>query len=182
MSPELIRPPPGPGSLVVRGYSEVGREKLSQNVFDDAGLKTLRSVPDAKEMFEMGPNKGPGQEREPNRFPSSQQLPGFEDFMNTFFWDAQALGMEILRSIASGLGLEEEYFVKYHEDADNGFRLIRYPPVQRAQMRAGTTARTTPHTDFGTITILFQDDVGGLEVEDPAKPGTYCESFALGSQ
>jgi isopenicillin N synthase-like dioxygenase len=148
---------------------------LSQNVFDDNGLKTLRAVPDAKDMFEMGPDRGAGQVREPNRYPSQDVLPGFEDFTKAFFWNAQDLGMEILRCIATGLGLEENYFVDYHQDADNLFRLIRYPPVERAAIRAGTTARTTPHTDFGSITILFQDDVGGLEVEDPATPGTYSK-------
>lgn len=177
MSPDLLRPEPTPGdsSFVARGYSPVGREKLSQNVDDDGGLKTLRAVPDAKDMFEMGPNEGVGQEREQNRYPSEDVLPGFQAFTQEFFQDAHQLGMEILRCIASGLGLEDDYFVNYHQDADNLFRLIRYPAVEREAMRKGTTARTTPHTDYGSITILFQDSVGGLEVEDPAKPGTYSK-------
>lgn len=33
------------------------------------------------------------------------------------------------------------------------------------------------HSDFGTITILFQDDAGGLEVEDPHNPGTFIVCF-----
>lgn len=91
------------------------------------------------------------------------------------------MGMDILRCIATGLELEEEYFADLHRDKDDLFRLIRYPPVERAAMRAGTTARTTPHTDYGSITILFQDNVGGLEVENPAKPGTYSELSHLRS-
>lgn len=175
--PKIQRPAQVAGdfNFVARGYSPVGSEKLSQNVFDDNGIRTLRSVPDAKDMFEMGPFREPAMSREPNRYPPEAALPGFQAFTQAFFWDAHALGMDILRAIALGLGLREEYFVECHEDADNLLRLIRYPAIAREQMRSGKTARTTPHTDFGSITILFQDDVGGLEVEDPAKPGTYSK-------
>lgn len=132
-------------------------------------------MPDVKDLFEMGPGKGPGEEREPNLFPPKESLPGFEEFTTRFFWEAHELGMNILRSIATGLGIEENYFVDYHQDADNLFRFIRYPPVERAAIVEGTKARTSPHTDFGSITILFQDDVGGLEVENPADPGNYSK-------
>ena len=41
-------------------------------------------------------------------------------------------------------------------------RLLHYPPVPHG-LPAGTV-RCGEHTDYGTITLLFQDDVGGLEV------------------
>lgn len=68
-----------------RGYSPNGREKLSQ-ILNDDGLKSLRAVPDSKDMYEMGPDKGPGQTREPNRYPPKEALPGFEDFTTAFFF------------------------------------------------------------------------------------------------
>ncbi|KAF1810059.1 Clavaminate synthase-like protein [Eremomyces bilateralis CBS 781.70] len=178
MSPELRRPEPEsiPGNLQIcaRGYGPVGMEKLSNlDPNDENGLKAHRGIPDAKELFETGPYWGIGQEREPNRYPSKDVLPGFEEFVKEFFMEAQELTLDILRSIAIGLGLEENYFVHYHEDADNLFRFLRYPPIERATLSSGETARTSPHTDFGTITILFQDDVGGLQVENPENPGTY---------
>ncbi|KAF9891713.1 hypothetical protein FE257_003725 [Aspergillus nanangensis] len=174
-SPSVIRPDPEQNSYIARGYSPIGREKLSQAT-DHSQLETLRAVPDAKDMFEMGADKGVPQSREPNRYPAETALPGFEKWTRSFFWDAHGLSMDILRSIAVGLGLEENYFVDYHQDADNLFRLIRYPAVERDALVAGTTARTTPHTDYGSITVLFQDDVGGLEVEDPANPGSYLKA------
>jgi isopenicillin N synthase-like dioxygenase len=177
--PDLLRPEDSDTSYTARCYSPVGREKLSNTVDDENGLKALRAVPDAKDMFESGPDSGPGALREPNRFPPSALLPGFEDFNREFFWEAHELSMQVLRSIGVGLGLAEDYFVQYHEEADNLFRLIRYPSVLRKQLVEGTTARTTPHTDYGSITILFQDDVGGLEVEDPARPGTFSEYCLL---
>lgn len=170
--PGLIRPEPGDKYFVARGYSPIGREKLSQAV-DNGELESLRAVPDVKDMFEMGPDRGVPEQREPNRYPPKNEIPGFEEFTKDFYWDAHNLSMNVLRSIAIGLGLDEDYFVSCHQDADNLFRLIRYPAIERSSLVEGSSARTSPHTDYGSITLLFQDDVGGLEVEDPKKPGTY---------
>lgn len=171
-SPAVLRPEQE--TPTNRGYCPVGREKLSQ-VLNDDGLKKTRAVPDAKDLYEMGPDKGPGYAREPNRYPPRDALPGFEDFTKSFFSEAHELSMDILRCIAAGLGLDENYFAQYHEDADDLFRLIRYPAVEREAIRTGRTARTSPHTDYGSITLLFQDNVGGLQVEDPSNPGTYSK-------
>lgn len=177
MDPNNRRPDADPvtGGITARGYAPVGAEKLSQHqqYKDEASLKKLHDVPDLKDMWEFGPAAGPGSVREPNRYPAKDVIPGFEDFMQQFFVEAHSLGHDILRCIAEGLDLVPSYFVDYHQDADNLLRLIRYPAVERAAIDAGTAARTSPHADYGSITILFQDDVGGLQVEDPAQPGTY---------
>jgi hypothetical protein len=54
-------------------------------------------------------------------------------------------------------------------------RLIHYPAVERKALVSGAAARIPAHSDYGSITILFQDAVGGLQVEDSKNPGNYCE-------
>lgn len=41
-----------------------------------------------------------------------------------------------------------------------------YPAVLAKEIRTETAARQAAHSDFGTLTLLFQHDVGGLEVAD----------------
>ena len=61
------------------------------------------------------------------------------------------------------LGLPEDYFAPYYVQTDSTARLLHYPPLSTppaaGQLRAGA------HTDFGGINVLFQDDVGGLEIQ-----------------
>ena len=94
-------------------------------------------------------------------WPSS--LPNFEPTVMTFYRHCiQSVAPKILQAFAIALGLPEPYFDDKHRD--NYFlRLLHYPPLHHplepGQRRAGT------HTDYGSITLLLQDEVGGLEVQ-----------------
>ncbi|KIV82519.1 hypothetical protein PV11_04622 [Exophiala sideris] len=179
--PEVARPTAEEGAktYTARGYSALGREKVSQDVYDDDKLKTLRAVADFKEFFDIGADKGPPAVREPNRFPSKDAIPGFEDFMLKFFWECHKFGLDILRAIAIGFDIDEDYFVNFHQDADHLLRLLHYPAVERKSLVSGAKARIPAHSDFGSITVLFQDSVGGLQVEDSKYPGNYLPAPPL---
>lgn len=51
------------------------------------------------------------------------------------------------------------------ERSDAQFRILHYMPVAKKTIDSEKHARIHPHTDFGFCTILFQDSVGGLEID-----------------
>lgn len=88
------------------------------------------------------------------------------------------LHIEVMRAIAVGMGLDASYFDGYTDVGDNTLRLLHYPGVKKSvfaenklQVRAGE------HTDYGSITLLFQDDRGGLQVKSPQ--GTFVDATPI---
>ena len=52
-------------------------------------------------------------------------------------------------------------------------------PVAAAEIESGQKERLGTHSDFGTVTLLFQDDCGGLEVEAPREPGKFISATPI---
>ncbi|GKT91133.1 flavonol synthase/flavanone 3-hydroxylase [Colletotrichum tofieldiae] len=153
-----------------RGYSGIGREKVSQMVFDAKQISELRKVPDFKESYEIGREDD---DHLPNIWIPEGSLPGFRSFFNHFYEVCYQLELHLLRAMALGMGLNGDFFQRYHVQKDNQIRLLHYPPVDEKLLRVGQVERLGAHTDFGSMTLLFQDDVGGLEVEDPNEEGKF---------
>ncbi|KAI9652945.1 MAG: hypothetical protein M1831_006274 [Alyxoria varia] len=171
-----------------RGYSRMGQEKVT-NLEDKNQVEELREqAPDLKESFEIGRE---GQEGMPNRWPagiletaeSGRERPedvDFERTMREFFLVCKELHAQILRAIAVGLGIEEGWFDEFTVVGDNTLRLLHYPPAlgrvfqkNKNQLRAGA------HTDYGSITLLFQDERGGLQVQSPTTASGLSDSLFL---
>lgn len=90
------------------------------------------------------------------------------------------LGHALMEGIALSLGLEGSYFAdRYTADPLILFRIFHYPP-QPSGPDASSVWGVGEHTDYGLLTILKQDDAGGLEVKSksgwigaPPIPGTF---------
>jgi isopenicillin N synthase-like dioxygenase len=97
--------------------------------------------------------------------------------MTGFYSHCFDAAKEIIRAITLGIGLEDEdYLLRFHSGNNNQLRLLHYPPVETEKLSSDALARMPAHTDWGTITMLFQDDCGGLQVEDSEVPGKFVEA------
>jgi len=69
-----------------------------------------------------------------------------------------------MRGFALGLGLPENYFAVH--GTSNPLLLLRFfnYPTQPAPKDLQVQWGVGEHTDYGLLTILWQDDVGGLQV------------------
>ncbi|KAL4805121.1 hypothetical protein BDV18DRAFT_152968 [Aspergillus unguis] len=169
-SSEKNKAPHPPEGWYHRGYSGIGREKVVQMVFDDAGIAQRRAVPDVKESYEIGNETD---ETMKNIWIPEESLPGFRGFFNMFFEECSRLETLLLRLLAIGMGLDESFLLEFHKNRTNQCRLLHYPPVEESLLKTGKAERIAAHTDFSTMTILFQDSVGGLEVESIHEKGKF---------
>ncbi len=94
--------------------------------------------------------------------------------MTQFYWVCFSAASDILRALALGLALEDEdHLLRLHSGHYNQLRLLHYPPIFAHAVEDGSMARMPAHTDWSSMTMLFQDDSGGLEIEDPHTPGRF---------
>ncbi|KAI1416231.1 hypothetical protein F5Y13DRAFT_154877 [Hypoxylon sp. FL1857] len=100
--------------------------------------------------------------------------------MIEFYWKCFGAAKELLRALAVGIGLEDEdFFLRFHSGENNQLRLLHYPPVEAEKLSSNAVARMPAHSDWGTITMLFQDDCGGLQVEHPNEPGHFVDATPM---
>lgn len=159
-----------------RGYVAHGREKVS-NLTDKADVEALKAqVPDLKESYEIGRENEPGH---PNNWPTiDQEATTFKHTMVEFFDKCKQLHMQVMQAIAVGMDIDETYFDSYTDAGDNTLRLLHYPGVKREVFQKNKEqVRAGEHTDYGSITLLFQDDRGGLQVKSPK--GTFVNATPI---
>ena len=80
---------------------------------------------------------------------------------------------QILQALEQGLGLPDSRIQSLCTRDEAELRLTHYPPIEVSRLKEGKTTRIAEHTDFGTVTLLFQDSTGGLEVEDQQEEGRF---------
>jgi isopenicillin N synthase-like dioxygenase len=165
----MLAPHPAGGSHH-RGYSAPGVEKVSQHQYDANELNKLRDVPDYKESYESG---NVDDDAQPNIWLPEDKLPGFRTFMESYFRSCADLVHRILDSLSIALDVPEPGLSPTHSKSLFQLRLLHYPAIAAEELVQNKRSRINAHSDFGTLTLLFQDSVGGLEVEDPHKPGVF---------
>jgi isopenicillin N synthase-like dioxygenase len=181
--------PHPPGWAVHRGYSWPGLEKVSNAISTDVDAKNrtdvdpeearqkllseMRAVQDFKESYEVGSDENAEQ---PNVWLPDGVLDDWRPVMTEFYWICFEAAKNVLRALALGIGLEDEdRLLKLHSGHYNQLRLLHYPPIPASVLEQGEMERMPAHNDWSTITLLFQDDIGGLQVESPSEKGKFID-------
>jgi isopenicillin N synthase-like dioxygenase len=120
----------------------------------------------------------------PNKWPDD--LPWFRQPVEAYGKAVAALGTRLLRLIALSLEMPAHFFDGMFDKPCTTHSMIHYPP-QPGQ--AGTDERefgASQHTDYGLLTLLSQDPIGGLQIrkrngdwiEAPYIRGTFVINIA----
>jgi len=156
-----------------RGFVPAGQTVLGKGLKPDLKESFNFSVelaPDDPDILAGKPLAGP------NQWPD---LPGWKQDVQAYYETVVTLGNHVLRGLALALELPEDYFTKLYARHIGRCRLLHYPPhpgaVNDDQFGAAR------HSDYGCITLLLQDPLGGLEVQNragdwiaaPFVPGTF---------
>lgn len=135
-----------------QGYVGIERERLNPN-----------KLGDLKEAFNI------------SRLNNTQTQ---EPCIVEFFQACTNLANQILEAFARTLELPVDFFANNHNQNHHTLRLLHYPPLQKPLLPEQT--RAGEHSDYGSITLLFQHEISGLEIQTasgnwikaPAIPGT----------
>jgi isopenicillin N synthase-like dioxygenase len=150
---------------------------------------------DLKESFrftaepDMGSRVGPDAAwgflvNQPNKWP--KDWPQFPNVLLPFLSECGDVVDDVLAALEEALDIPEPLLTRNHAKRNYTMRLLHYPAVQSA-VKSGQ-ARCGEHTDWTTITLLFQGGEGGLEVCRrtgdwiPAPPLADCVLVNIGDQ
>ncbi|KAL8053464.1 hypothetical protein ABFX02_05G073400 [Erythranthe guttata] len=138
-----------------RGYNALYAENLDPN---------SSSRGDSKESFYIGPLEDITSHGYLNQWPPEEVLPSWRSTMEDYYKQVLSAGERLISLIALALDLEENFF---HDvgafNPPNGFlRLLHYPGELSSSNEEVYGA--SAHSDYGMITLLATDGVGGLQV------------------
>lgn len=100
----------------------------------------------------------------PNQWPDEGQVPDFRATIEDYVVRMDTLGRKLVSAISVSLGMAPGDLDPWFEKPTTFLRLLHYPTQPKEEGLFGSA----PHTDYGFITLLAQDDVGGLEVRNKA--------------
>lgn len=118
---------------------------------------------DYKESYKYTPQTGE------EVLPDSE---GFEETIKNFRASCESLALRILDLLSIGLGLEDKHFLRkcharFGQSGNSSLlKTMLYPALPENAVLEPNQLWCGEHTDFGSLSMLFQDDTGGLEVKN----------------
>jgi isopenicillin N synthase-like dioxygenase len=101
-----------------------------------------------------------------------EAAPAFGPALEALEVASKPLIQKLLHVLAIALEInDKDFFIKHCKNIDDlssptftTFRSLYYPPTWNNKSIQAGTVRCADHSDYGILTLLFQDAIGGLEV------------------
>jgi isopenicillin N synthase-like dioxygenase len=162
------------GYLPLASYQLKSESKSKGVLVEDT--KTVVKAPNQSESFIINHEHFEGtadlQEEElynrylqgPNQWPHG--MPDFRAAVLAYYHELEKLALVLTKVFFAASETDFNRFAPHFQRPSVGLRMLHYPP-QPSPVPEGVFG-SAPHCDYGFMTILAQDDVGGLEVKSPA--------------
>ncbi|WP_350334387.1 isopenicillin N synthase family dioxygenase [Coralliovum pocilloporae] len=98
----------------------------------------------------------------PNQWP---ELDGFREVCEAYAEAMTGLGQKLMGLALEAIGVTDRSILTAFDPPTLWLRLLHYPP--QSPQAPDDLYGSAPHKDFGCLTLLAQDDVGGLQVQTP---------------
>lgn len=147
------------GGRAWRGYFPVGGELTSGR-------------PDLKEGLYLGTELAADHPRArlpmhgPNLWPAGQ--PGLRAAVTCYMDATTRAAATLMEGVSLSLGLPADWFARHYTARPTVlFRIFHYPAAGPAGVDWSQSWGVGEHTDYGLLTLLAQDEHGGLQVKSP---------------
>ena len=104
----------------------------------------------------------------PNQWP---KLENFKEVLEKYTCNMTKLGRNLMRLALLSSGVKDLSVMQSLDTPTIWLRLLHYPPISKNS--PSDLYGSAPHTDFGCLTILAQDEIGGLQVQ--TKEGKWID-------
>ncbi|CAO1637536.1 unnamed protein product [Sympodiomycopsis kandeliae] len=150
------------------GWTGIGEEVL------DPDNPDTQSQGDLKESFYLSLDVLQG-ESKPSSGLSAQKLPPtlspHQARLSLLITHCRRICLTLLHHLEVALSQSEHLLTSQHTGIDDRLRLISYPSQSQNDQKG---IRAGQHTDYGSLTLLFQSAIGGLQVYD-SKSNTWID-------
>lgn len=140
------------------GFQGLGKEKLNPSM--PADMKEAFTMRDLSKYLEQE-----------NRWPSEE----FKNMALCFYNECFESARKLMKVFSKALNVDQQFFIEKHRGDNVTLRFLHYPICETTSLTENQLGAGA-HTDYGMITLLFQDGVEGLEVKD--KHGNWISAPA----
>jgi len=150
------------------GFQGMRKEELSRSESDtDEGSDSKPSSLDEKETFQVLIGATNSSRSAHVRWPAQPRT--MKESWTAYYRELERLSLGLLQSIASISNASQSFFAEHSDDHVSALRAAHYPSIEGDELEKGAY-RCSPHSDWTLLTVLRQDEVGGLEIESATEP------------